>query len=396
MKQSLLLWVCLLTGTALLGQNPRLHPDARISIITCGPHQGELYSAFGHSAIRVFDPSLGIDLAYNYGVFDFDQPNFYLNFARGYSYYKLAVYPYPLFRDHYISYNRYVHEQVLNLTEAQKQKVFDFLEWNALPENASYLYDYFYDNCATRVRDVFFNAMKEELIFDSTFIQSKYSIRQLTDLYLSHQPWGDLGIDICLGLPMDKTAAAYEYMFLPDYIEWSFDHVSIKTDSTWHPIVKEKINVYEARPTSVPISWVHPWLAMSALLILVAVVSYFDWRRGRPTRWLDGLLFGATGTIGLLLALLWTATNHQAAAQNFNLLWALPTHLVVVFFYLRSASWVPGYFKAVSVVYGLLLVSWWLLPQQLHFFLLPLVAALLMRCVLLGWGLQLRTAAKGK
>ena len=88
-----------------------LSSKAEISIITCGPYQGELYSAFGHSAIRVFDPVLGFDIAYNYGVFDFNQPNFYLNFTRGFLYYKLGVYSYPDFRDYYISYNRYVHEQ---------------------------------------------------------------------------------------------------------------------------------------------------------------------------------------------------------------------------------------------------------------------------------------------
>jgi hypothetical protein len=393
MKQSIVFLAFLLASLSLPAQSPRLHPDARISIITCGPHQGELYSAFGHSAIRVFDPSLGIDLAYNYGVFDFDQPNFYLNFARGYSYYKLAVYPYPLFRDHYISYNRYVHEQVLNLTEAQKQKIFDFLEWNAQPENASYLYDYFYDNCATRVRDVFFDAMKEDLVFDSTFIQTSYTIRQLTDLYLTHQPWGDLGIDICLGLPMDKKASVFEYMFLPDYIEWSFDHVAVKADSALVPFVKEKIPVYEARPASIPTSWMHPWVAMGGVLLLIATVSFRDWKRGRPTRWMDGLLFGTAGTIGLLLTLLWIATNHQAAAKNMNLLWAMPTHLIVLFFYFRTAPWVPHYFKIAAAVYGVLLVGWLMLPQQLHVFLLPLVAALFTRSALLGWWLYPKAGA---
>jgi hypothetical protein len=104
--KKLFLCVFLLSGISVSAQSYRLSDDAEISIITCGPFQDELYSAFGHSAIRVYDPVYGLDDVYNYGVFDFNQPNFYLNFARGYLYYKLGVYSYPSFRDVYIYYNR--------------------------------------------------------------------------------------------------------------------------------------------------------------------------------------------------------------------------------------------------------------------------------------------------
>src|SRR3979490_1211750 len=110
-----------------------LSPQSQISLITFGPDQGEFYEAFGHSAVRVMDPARGIDYAYNYGVFSFNQPNFYLNFTRGHLYYQLGVYAYPDFRDAYISANRFVHEQILQLTPAQRQKLFDYLEWNSLP-----------------------------------------------------------------------------------------------------------------------------------------------------------------------------------------------------------------------------------------------------------------------
>ena len=225
-----LLAVSLVALPVILQAQRTLSPDATISVITCGPWQGELYSAFGHSALRVYDPSQQINDAYNYGVFDFDQPNFYLNFAKGSSYYKLAVWDYQGFVNMYIYDNRFVHEQILNLTPAQKQKVYDFLQWNALPDNRFYRYDYFYDNCATRIRDVFVNVFQDSVVFDGSYVQTNYTIRELTDLYLQDQPWGDLGIDICLGLHMDKTADPYEYMFLPDYIESAFDHATIYQD----------------------------------------------------------------------------------------------------------------------------------------------------------------------
>ncbi len=378
----------MLSATLALGQALHLSENAQISIITCGPYQGELYSAFGHSAIRVYDPALRIDRAYNYGVFDFDQPNFYLNFARGHSYYKLGVYPYPWFRDIYISYNRFLHEQVLNLTPVQKQKVFDFLEWNALPENSSYLYDYFYDNCATRVRDVFMNVLKEEVAFDSTFITTQYTIRELTDLYLQEQPWGDLGIDICLGLPMDKTASPFEYMFLPDYIEYSFDHALVKNDSATMPLVKEKISVYESVPQEPFPALPHPLWFFGCFFAVVAAFTYRDWKQKKLTRWLDVTLLLVTGSIGLLLLLLWVATSHQAAAQNFNLLWALPTHLLAVPLYISNHKWAGAYFQATFVITALLLLCWLLLPQQLHLFLIPVAAAFLLRWWVISWWMK--------
>src|SRR5687768_7504074 len=119
----------LLCITSLCYGQTNLSDQARISVITCGPWQGVLFTAFGHSAFRVYDPANGIDYAYNYGVFDFDRPNFYMNFARGQNYYKLAVQDYKQFEASYIRLNRYLHEQVLNLTPAENQKIFDFLQW---------------------------------------------------------------------------------------------------------------------------------------------------------------------------------------------------------------------------------------------------------------------------
>lgn len=364
-------------------QLPTLSDQAEISIITCGPWQTELYAAFGHSAVRVSDPTLGLNEAYNYGVFDFNQPNFYLNFARGFLYYKLGVYSYPDFRDYYIYYNRWVTEQTLDLTRDQKQAVYAYLEWNAKPENETYRYDYFYNNCATKVRDVFADILKDSIHFDGSFITTDYTIRELTGQYLRYQPWGDLGIDICLGLPMDKRAAPYEYMYLPDYIESSFDHVSINRNGARIPIVKSKQQVYISRPESIVQSWFHPWIVFGAFFLLTTALSVYDWRRRKLSKWFDLAIYGTTGLLGLLLLALWTATDHKAAANNFNLLWALPTN-ILVFGLIRKtpAAFYSKYFLFVSGICVLLLASWALLPQQLNVFLVPVVAAIGLRAYL--------------
>ncbi len=377
MKKFLLAFL-ILSGSVLTAQI-QLSDKAEISIITCGPTQAELYSAFGHSAIRIYDSLNRINDAYNYGLFSFDQPSFYLNFARGSSFYILGVQSYLDFRYTYIYYNRSLHEQKLNLTQEQKQKVFDFLQWNARPENRSYRYDYFYDNCATRVRDAFDKALKGEVKFDSTYITTDYTIRKLTDIYLQQQPWGDLGIDICLGLPMDKKASPYEYMFLPDYIESSFDHATING----LPLVKKKSIVYEAKPEPVE-SLPHPLLVFSCFLLITLVISFFDWKRKKLSKWFDLILFTVLGLVGIVLLLLWTSTDHKAAANNFNLLWALPTHLLVWGLLRKTPSaFIKNYFLAATIITGLLLITWAILPQQINVFLVPLVVAILARAAII-------------
>ena len=374
--------ILLLLSLQGLAQTSVLSDKAEIRVVTCGPFQGELYSAFGHSAFRIYDPLLGFDWIYNYGLFDFNQPNFYLNFARGNLNYRLGVQEYTQFRDTYIYYNRFVHEQQLNLTAEQKQKLFDFLEWNALPENQYYRYDYFYDNCATKIRDVIQHVFGDTVKFDDSYIRTNYTIRDLTELYLQHQPWGDLGIDICLGLPMDKKASPYEYMFLPDYIESSFEHATINNSSTSSPLVKEKIITYQSQPEKFVFSIFHPWIVFGFILIIGTGLTYYDFKRKRLSKWFDTLLFGVVGLIGLLLLLLWLATDHKAAAKNFNLLWALPTHFIVLVWFWKQnkPNWFRSYFRIVSMLQLAVLVVWFFLPQQLNVFLMPLVILLMIRC----------------
>jgi hypothetical protein len=254
-----------------------------------------------------------------------------------------------------------------------------------MPENQYYLYDYFYNNCATKLRDVLKLTLKDNVTFDSTFITTDYTIRQLTDLYLQYQPWGDLGIDICLGLPMDKHASPYEYMFLPDYIEQSFDHATIRRDSTSMPLVKKKISVYESLPEDPPSSLFHPWLVFGLFLVITMAITWRDLKSHKRSKWFDTIVFGTVGAVGLLLFLLWTATDHRAAERNLNVLWAMPLHLLFVPLYLMGKKIAITYFKGIAILMGLLLVTWAFLPQQLNVFLIPVVMALGIRAWRIGY-----------
>lgn len=368
----------LLLFVSVMGQAQQiqLSDQAEISVLTCGPSRGELYSAFGHSAFRVHDPVHRIDHVYNYGVFDFDKPNFYLNFARGRNMYQLGVFNYRNFEYAYIYENRFIHEQVLNLRPEEKQKLFDFLQWNALPENMEYLYDYFYDNCATKIPEVVLEVFGDSVMFDGSYITTDYSFRELTDLYLDVQPWGDLGIDIGLGLPTDKKATPYEYMFLPDYVESGFAHAFIRHDGATEPLVRKTNIIFESVPEARPLKLFHPLVVFFLFLLLALFISYRDLKRARLSLVFDGALFTIVGLVGTSLLLLWVATSHHASAKNMNLFWALPTHLVAAFAFLRQPRWLEKYFLFVTVLSAALLVSWPILPQKLHYSLIPFVAAI--------------------
>jgi hypothetical protein len=379
MKKLLLLLLFL--SSASFGQT-QLSDSAKISVITCGPGQDAVFTAFGHSAIRVYDPAIRMDMAFNYGVFDFDKPYFYLDFARGHNDYKLGIHHYKEFEYAYIYYNRYLHEQVLNLTPAQAQKLFDYLKWNAEPQNQYYRYDYFYDNCATKIPEVVLKVFGDSVKFDGSYITTDYTIRELTDLYLKHQPWGDLGIDIGLGLPMDKKATPYEYMFLPDYVESGFAHATIQQGDKTVPLVKSRVSIYEARPENLSNGLFQPLYVFSFVFVIAALLSYRDLKRKKLTMTFDGILFTVLGVLGLLLTLLWVATDHKAAAKNMNLLWALPTHLIAVVAFIRQPKWLEKYFLGVAILSILLLITWPVLPQKLHYSLVPIVMTIAIRSFL--------------
>ena len=222
-KKFLFPFILFLFPLFINGNTDSLTENARISLLTCGPGT-EIYSYFGHSAIWIVDDSSGIDKVYNYGMFDFDDPNFALKFARGKLLYKLAVTDINRFMAEYVHTNRTVREQLLNLDYQQKQRVYEFLETNYLPENRYYLYDFYFDNCATRIRDVFENILKDKLHLNyKSYLQGDKTYRQLIKPDLETELWLTLGIDIIMGMPTDRISASKDYTFLPDYMEIAFE-----------------------------------------------------------------------------------------------------------------------------------------------------------------------------
>jgi len=297
--------------------------------------------------------------------------------------YKLSVGHFPSFRAYYISEDRFIHEQVLNLDSLKKQEYFDFLQWNARPENADYLYDYFYDNCATRIRDGLLKVFEADLEINTDYAAAGKTIRELCDMYLQEQRWGDLGIDICLGLPMDKKVDTWEYMFLPDYLEEALTATKIRSKNApaWQPLVKKHNVLYTARSTAVDKPLLSPFMASALVLLIALFLTMWSFREPKKARFFDAFLFLTLGLIGLLLFILWFFTNHQAAANNLNLLIFLPSHLLLAFALFRKkwSTLIKKLIRYTPYYYAILLAVWIWLPQDLHLAFMPLCAAIILR-----------------
>ncbi len=345
----------------------------RISLLTCTPGE-ELYSTFGHSAYRVVDSNAVTDIVYNYGTFNFDDNSFYLKFVRGKLLYYVSAEYFSDFKDLYQSTNRGITEQVLNLSAAEKITIRHFLNENLKEENKYYKYDFFFDNCTTRLRDI----LKKE--HDSSFCQKPVMpagsrFRQAIHQYLDKngKDWSKLGIDILLGQPCDGMMTAEQMQFLPDNLMKSLD-------SSNHPMVISSKNLYSIQEDNNNNSFFSPLAVFSLLLVIVFLLGLVKNKFVQSLmQGLDGMFFFLTGLLGIILIFMWTATDHQMCKNNFNLLWAWPTHSIIAFFVSSKKAWVKKYFKFTTIALVVVLISWFFLPQQMNNGLIPIVFLLIYR-----------------
>jgi len=350
-----------------------------------GPDQSQLYSAFWHSAFRIHDPEIEFDSIYNYGVFDFDNPDFYTDFAKGYLNYKLGVSATERFFYVYKYYNRSIVAQILNLTQQEKQQLFDFLEENKKPENRYYFYDYFFNNCATKIRDVIEEVFGDRITFHYDYATEPHTIRDLVDLCIDYQPWGDFAIDLCLGSPIDRQAEPYEYMYLPFYVYEAFALATITRNDVAQPLVKDTRTIYTSREEKIERTFFTPALTFWLLFSLILLITLFEYFKGLSFWFVDVFLFAFMGLIGIVLALIWFATDHAAAANNYNLLWAMPLHLPAAILLLvrRNLHALKLYFLIIAALNVMLLLGWNLIPQEYHYAFVPIILLLTVRAF---WG----------
>ena len=330
-----------------------LSPRAKVSLVTVGPGV-ELYSGFGHSILWIQDPATGLDRAYNYGTFDGYASNFYIKFLRGTLPYTVSVSPFHVQERFYREQeNRSLSEQILRLSYAQKQRLFAFLENNALPENKRYQYKFFYDNCSTRMTVALKAACGDSLIYNG-YTAKKLSFRQWIDLYAYKQnPWADFGMDLAIGSPSDEEATAEQATFLPDNLAVAFENAKIKTPTGILPLVESTREIYKAAPIlHDPI--VTPKTLFWILAVLTVALTYWQNKKGIVNFLFDKVLFTIVGLAGWLILLLWFGTNHGVTANNWDILWAFPFWVPVIYTLHKTKK--PRWFHYFLIFYGFLLL----------------------------------------
>ena len=353
--------------------------------MTIGPG-AELYDKFGHSAFRINDPATGQDVVFNYGVYDFDTPNFYTKFAQGKLLYQLGVSYYDSFYNSYVAQNRWIKEQTLNLTQSEKQAVSDFLWNNARPENKKYKYDFFFDNCATKIRDVIQEVLGNKLEFKEDYITEAYTFRELIQQNLKANSWGSLGIDVALGAVIDRKAKPIEYQFLPDYVFKGAANAVIHRNGKTEPLVKNTKVLFENKPQPPRSNFLlSPIFILGLLGLLIIFITYRNYKNNSRSRYMDALIFFFTGLIGIFLLLLWFATDHTATANNYNLLWAFPISILVcwVIGKKKPSQKIKRYTLLLLLLLILLTIHWVTGVQVFAIGLLPLLIALAIRYVYL-------------
>lgn len=300
----------------------------RISVLTCDKGS-EIYSTFGHSAIRVVDTSKNTDWVYNYGLFDFADPNFIPKFCMGKLDYMVGKELYSDFLTQYEYQKRGVSEQVLNLTQIQKDSLITFLEWNILPENKMYRYDFLFNNCATKIVDIIEKNCKG---ISMSYYQDEnpLSFRQLIHKYAHLSvPFIDWGMDVAIGTPTDVKATPRQYCFLPDYVSKSLNlsnNLSLNqrlvlTENTILP--SYSYSNYDSIFTPVLFA-----------CILFCLMFYFKGIDSIWNRLLQFLFFFILGIGGLVIGFEWFFTEHSVTKFNFNLLWLNPLSLIYSIFIL--------------------------------------------------------------
>ena len=346
------------------------------SIITIGPYQNELYSAFGHSGVRYQNIEQGLDVFYNYGIFDFNQPNFYTNYVKGKLTYMVGKNQYSFYERYYSNQKRYIKEQVLNLSSEEKFFLLDYLENNVKKENRFYPYNYIFNNCSTKIRDVLELTIGEKLKFNDP--PANLSYRSLIDRYLDNYKWADIGIDICLGTKIDDKASNYDAMFLPEYLFSSLENATVGDKKL---VFETRINNLD-QDQIISRGIISPKIVFSIFLIISLYFSFRQIKYHNKFIYFDSLLFFLSGMIGILILFLWFFTDH-ISTNNLNILWAFPLNILAPFFIMKrtDSRFLNNYMILSSFMTFLILFIWIFYPEFFNNSLMIFVLAIFLRSV---------------
>jgi len=374
-KLKYLILLLVLLGQELISQEVS---GADIYLLTCGPGT-ETYSVYGHSALRIVIPEKNSDMVYNWGVFDFATPNFVWKFAKGRLDYSLGISSYDTFLRDYFLDGRWVVSQKLNLETADIKKLFQLIAENLKPENISYRYDFFYDDCSTRIRDLIEKAVGENLIYPPAEANRDLpTFRYLTGEYEKVMPWTKAGIDLIMGSPGDKKASFRDRMFLPIELKNGLSELLIRRNGKMIPLLTNpEIVVDFKQPLFKEKLLTSPMLVFSLLLIIVIILTgYF--RGKRANNIIDIVIFAIFSILALMMIFFNFFTDHHQMKWNLNILWLNPFILLCFISLLLKKDWLI-WFRVVFFMAAGFLALLVVLPQHINNAFVPLIIILILR-----------------
>lgn len=375
---NLLVVLLLALSSTLKAQQIILSPETQVSLLTASPGD-ELYTLFGHSALRIYDPLSDLDRTYNYGTFDFHTQGFYRKFALGNLQYFLSVNQFENAKKGYLDNGRIITEQRLNLTANQIQRLYDYLQKNAKPENRYYSYKFFFDNCTTRIYDAIKSVTGDSIQFHEPLNPAKMSFRQFINPYLQPVPWVKFGINLLLGATADHSPSGPATMFLPVLLKEGFTEARIQQADTSISLVAGQTFYAPEKQAVISPTNISPVFSFWFLFGGTLILSFFYGEKRTFWLWYDRILFGSTGLIGLLILFLWIVSSYPSTNWNWNILWSAPA-LPAFILSLANNKNVSGSSKTFWIVYTaiifIFMLSWLIIPQQLPYAILPLLLLL--------------------
>ncbi|MGI5913468.1 MAG: DUF4105 domain-containing protein [Bacteroidales bacterium] len=320
----LFLVLALFVGSNALARPDRTeNSDIEVYLLTCGPGQ-ELYATWGHTALRVKDLNAGTDIVYNWGVFDFSTKHFAWKFAKGRLEYMLAYTTYDRFLDEYIYSNREVISQRVNLDRQEINTMLMLIQENLKPENVKYRYDFFYDDCSTRVRDLLENAVGDNLLYPPEDIRNQTTFAKEIERFSKRSPWLDFGIDMLMGREGRKRTTLRDRMFLPDELSKGLSQLVIRRDGLMVPLLANPVTVVEStavwQKTNVMLA---PISVFSFLLIIVLILSA-TLKSKLANNIMDIIIFFLFSVLAVMIFFFNFFTDHIQMRGNMHILWLSP------------------------------------------------------------------------
>ena len=353
--KGVLLTLILVSSTPVAAQEDIPPMDSvEFSLLTCQPHD-EVYSLYGHTAIRYHElrPG-GLDWAFNYGVFDFKKPHFVARFVFGLTDYELGAYPYKYFVKEYRRFGSMVTEQVLNLTDEEKMALHDALAINLRPENKIYRYNYFYNNCTTKARDIIESCINGKVEYAGREDYTP-SYRDMVHSMTRNNPWSRFGNDLLLGIKADWKTDLRQQEFLPGNLMYDFDHAQIYSNGSYRPLIKERRIAVPAGVQIIESGFPLTPLACAAILLAVGIVIFFfEWRKKRVFVLWDVLLMMTTGTIGIVLTLM-LFSQHPTVSLNLQIILCNPLPWLFLWPVIRGRE--TRYWKITAILAVLFLIG---------------------------------------